>query len=406
VVPPDDDRRLHGARPDELVERESGFRALAVPEPADPGRQPLERHLLLGHPEPAVERGLVGEELDERLVRPEDVRRVARQRDPPERPGALAEERADERGHEAGEVEGIDHPCLLRLRPDVVPVVEDDRALPLEGEHRPDLVGHRAHGAPDVRLGLGGPEHERIVERDLGGDIAVERVVGGGLVRDDIEALALRGPRRLDLRGVPHERDRQGLPSRGRQAGEREGGIGRVGHLVHVADLVATACPGLVHLDAERNALVHRHRERLGAAHPAEARGEHDAPAQRPTEVLPRALAERLVRALEDPLGPDVDPGAGRHLAVHHQAGPLELAEMLPVRPLPDEVRVRDEDARGPRMRPEDAHRLARLDEERLVVRQPPQLPDDRVERLPAARRAAGAAVHDEAVRVLRDLRV
>ena len=49
---------------------------------------------------------------------------------------------------------------------------------------------------------------------------------------------------------------------------------------------------------------------------------------------------------------------------------------------------------------------LPRLDEERLVVAEAAQLADDRVERLPAPRGAAGAAVDDEVVRVLGDLRV
>src|SRR5450756_2913972 len=134
--------------------------------------------------------------------------------------------------------------------------------------------------------------------------------------------------------------------------------------------------------------------------------GEDHPPAQRPAEVLPGQLRERLVRALEDPLGPDVDPGAGRHLPVHHQAGPFQLAEVLPGRPLPHEVRVRDQDPGRPRMRPEDADRLAGLDEQRLVIGEHAQLADDRVERLPGARRPAGPAVDDERVGVLGDLGV
>ena len=49
-------------------------------------------------------------------------------------------------------------------------------------------------------------------------------------------------------------------------------------------------------------------------------------------------------------------------------------------------------------MRAKDAHRLAGLDEQRLVVLERAQLAHDRVERLPGARRAAGAAVDDEVV--------
>ena len=54
----------------------------------------------------------------------------------------------------------------------------------------------------------------------------------------------------------------------------------------------------------------------------------------------------------------------------------------------------------------EDADGLARLDEQRLVVAERAQLADDRVERLPGARRAAGAAVDDEVVGPLGDVGV
>ena len=114
---------------DQLVEREAGLRPLAVAEPADARRQPLERHPLLRHADPAAQRRVVGEELQHGLVGAPDVRRVARQRGPAERALALAEERPDERGHEAREVEGVRRrPGLLRLGPQVVAVVEGDRA--------------------------------------------------------------------------------------------------------------------------------------------------------------------------------------------------------------------------------------------------------------------------------------
>ena len=244
------------------------------------------------------------------------------------------------------------------------------------------------------------------MERDLGRDVARQRVVRGGLVRDDVEPLARLRPRRLDLRGVADERDRRGLAGGRRLPRHRQRLLRGVREPVHVADLVAALRAVLVHLDRDADALVHRHRQRLGAAHPAEARGEHHPSAQRPAEVLARELRERLVRALEDPLGADVDPGPRGHLAVHHQALLLELPEDVPGGPLAHEVRVGDQDPRRPLVGAEDRDRLARLDEERLVVGEAPQLADDRVERLPAAGRPAGPAVDDEVVGVLRDLRV
>ena len=57
------------AGPDQLVEGQPGLRPLAVAEPADPGGQALERDALLGHRDPAVEAGVVGEQLEDGLGR-------------------------------------------------------------------------------------------------------------------------------------------------------------------------------------------------------------------------------------------------------------------------------------------------------------------------------------------------
>ena len=128
------------AGPDELVEGEPGPRALAVAEPADPGRQALERDPRLGHLDPAMQAGVVGEQLEDGPIGPEDVGRVAGQRGPAERAATLAELRPDEGGHEARIVERVLDARLEGERAQVVAVVEDDRAGPLEGEHRLDVA--------------------------------------------------------------------------------------------------------------------------------------------------------------------------------------------------------------------------------------------------------------------------
>ena len=95
MVAPDHDRRRHVARAHELVDREARPGAVAVAEPADPRGQPLEGDPLGRELEPALEQRVVREELAERRVDRRDVGRVARERRPPERPDAAAEERPD-----------------------------------------------------------------------------------------------------------------------------------------------------------------------------------------------------------------------------------------------------------------------------------------------------------------------
>ena len=205
---------------------------------------------------------------------------------------------------------------------------------------------------------------------------------------------------------LPTSAIEDGVAGRGSSASPRQGFVGIAREAVDVPDLQPSARPIGVHLDREAHALVHRDRKRLRTAHPAEPGGEHDPASERPAEVLAGQLGERLVRALQDALGPDVDPRPGGHLAVHHQAFPLELAEMLPGRPAADEVGIGDQHAWCPGVRPEDADGLAALDEQRLVVGEAAQLADDRLVRLPAPRRATRAAIDHEVVRVLGDLRV
>ena len=103
-----------------------GLVALAVAQPADAGGQALEGDALLGHRDPAAQVVVVGEELEDAPGRCAAMSFGSpRQRHPAERALALAEQRPDVGGHEAGEVEGAVVAALARLVADGVAVVED-----------------------------------------------------------------------------------------------------------------------------------------------------------------------------------------------------------------------------------------------------------------------------------------
>ena len=202
----------------------------------------------------------------------------------------------------------------------------------------------------------------------------------------------------------PTERPR---PAAAARAHARERVVERVGRLVEVARLEPPLEPGRVDLDAEDGRVEHGRGERLRAAHAAEAGRQHRPPGEvAGAEVLLGRGGERLVRALQDPLGADVDPAAGRHLAEHRQPERLEAAELVPRRPARHEHRVRDQHARRARVRPEDADGLAALDEQRLVVAEVEQRADERAQALVVPRRLARAAVDDELLRPLGHLAV
>ena len=122
--------------------------------------------------------------------------------------------------------------------------------------------------------------------------------------------------------------------------------------------------------------------------------------------MLPRNRSERFVGSLQNALRADVDPRAGRHLAVHDQSRALELTEVVPRCPSTNEIAVGDEDARRPLVRAKDADRLTALDEQSLVVREIAKRAHDRIEGVPASCGASRAAIHDEIIGTLSDVRV
>ena len=200
------------------------------------------------------------------------------------------------------------------------------------------------------------------------------------------------------------DRDRLLLPAGALDHGQRL--VERGGLLVEIAG----AQP---HLDARGLAFDRQHRgaregrgERLRAAHAAEAGGEDPSAGERAAIVAAAQLGEGLVGALHDALAADVDPRARGHLAVHHQALPIELAEFVERRPVRHDVGVRDQHARRIGMGAEDADRLAGLHAQRLVGFERAQRRHDAVEALPVARRAADAAIDHELVRLLGHLRI
>ena len=129
-------------------------------------------------------------------------------------------------------------------------------------------------------------------------------------------------------------------------------------------------------------------------------------PSRLPPNLRRGERGERLEGALQDALAADVDPAAGRHLAVHRQALVLEVAEVLPRGPRGDQHRVRDQHAGCAGVGLEDPHGLARLDHQRLVGFERPQRAGDRVVARPVARGLARAAVDDQVVGPLGDVGV
>ncbi len=195
------------AAPHQFVEGQPRLVALAIAQPADARGQPLEVDALARHAHPAGEGLVLREEAQDLLVGAVDVFGIAGERHPAERALAATEERADERGHEAGEVHRVLDARAQRLPAQVVAVVEDDRAHLVEVEHRAHVLGHRVQRAALILLRVALAQLCRLVERQPGGNVAVERVVRGGLVGDEVHADATADDLREDLGGVAEQAD-------------------------------------------------------------------------------------------------------------------------------------------------------------------------------------------------------
>ena len=403
MVAADDDGADFATR-HHVVEGEAEPVALAEPDPADPCRQALEADAGARHVEPAVQVRVVGDQFPHPGIRAVDVLRIAAQRRPAEGADAAAEQRADIGGHEAWEAEGAGQPFLLRHLPDVVAVIHHLRTTRLEVQHRLDMRDHAALR----RRGDGGrvafPLRSPLRQRPAGREVAVRRVMRAGLVGDDVGDDAAADQLREDLRRVAQQADGDRPLLRARRADHRQRGVEVVGAVVEVAGLQPL-------LDARRPAFDREHGragedagQRLRPAHAAEPAGQDPPPAEVAAEMLPAAFDKGLVGALHDPLAADVDPGPRGHLAVHHQAFPIELGEVLPARPAGHQVGIGDQHARRIGMGLEDADRLAGLHQQRLVVAQPAERGDDRLVAFPVARGAADAAIDHEFAGLLRDL--
>ncbi len=276
----------------------------------------------------------------------------------------------------------------------------------MEVQHGSHVLGHGCLGGLLDALRIGGAAVLPIAERPALGQVAVDGIVRRGLVGDEVGAHAAAHELGKDVGGVAEQADGDRLLLLAGLLDHRQRFVERLGLRVEIAGAQAHLDAARLAFDGEHGGAGHDGGERLRAAHAAEARGQNPFAGEAAAVVLAAGFDEGLVGALHDALAADVDPRAGRHLAVHHQALAIELVEVRPGRPVRHEVGVGDQHARRVGVRAEDADGLAGLHEQRLVGFELAQRGDDAVEAFPVARGAADAAVDDEFVRLLGDVGV
>src|SRR5262249_30366606 len=102
MVAADDDWGFHATAADQFIERQARLGPLAAPEPADPRRKSLKRYPFAREPNPPRQMLVLRKQLENRLIRRRDIRRVARKCTPSEWPGAFAKQRSDEFRYKPG----------------------------------------------------------------------------------------------------------------------------------------------------------------------------------------------------------------------------------------------------------------------------------------------------------------
>ena len=227
-------------------------------------------------------------------------------------------------------------------------------------------------------------------------DVAIERIVGTGLIGHDVDVHAAAHDFRQDVGAIAHQAYGQGTLLAPRRFTERQGFVEILGELVAIASVDAALDAGAVDVDGQNHAAIQRDRQWLRAAHAAHAAGDDELAGEGSAEVALGERGEGLERALQDALRADVDPASRGHLAVHHQALAVEFVKVLPVGPFADKIRVGNDHARGHVVGGKDGHGLAGLDQKGFIVAEMFEFAHDGVKAFPVARGAADAAVDDQ----------
>jgi hypothetical protein len=170
--------------------------------------------------------------------------------------------------------------------------------------------------------------------------------------------------------------------------------------------LNATLDSGGVNINSQEYRTVKSSRERLSATHSSHTAGHHEFAAQVSAEMSVGHCRKCFKGALNDSLCADINPTAGGHLAVHHQALTFQLVEVFPVGPGAYQIRVGDQNARRIFVSAKHADRLAGLDQQGLIVLELLQFANDCVKRAPVACSFSRAAVNNQIFRTFRYVRI
>src|SRR5579883_2901937 len=330
MVAPNDNRCRNLTLADKLIDRHTKFCPLPVAKPADARRQALEADALLREFNPAVQTCIFREQFKNKPVCADNVLRVTGECDPAKWAFSLAEKWTNVFGHKSRNFIGIFYTCDPGLGTQVVAVIKGNCTSPFQFQHRLYMLGHGAHRTQLVFFRIALTQLNSFAQVHPIRNISLERIMRAGLVSQKIRNNVAANQLRQHVSYIGHQPNRTRLALAPGSIQYLQRFIKRMRNVVAVSTGQALLNARRINIDSEKACPIHSGCQGLRATHSAHS-ARNDKLTIQAAKMSAACLGKSLVCSLHDALTANVDPRAGSHLAIHHQALLFELVKMFPV---------------------------------------------------------------------------
>src|SRR6516162_1106857 len=243
------------------VESQPDALPLLQSEPTNAGWQSLKPNMSAGFVQPIVQEGIVRYEFAHLFISAIDIFRVPGKCYPPERSFASAEQRPHVRLDESGIGERIIHTYVLRHCPDIIAVIESDHTPFFERQNGANLFRHSALRCFSCTARVSLPALNPFLDGPSERQIAVDRIVGRGLVRHNVGEHASIENLLVNFGGISDKPDRDRLAFLVRSLNYRKGLIKAGSAAVEIAGALAELDAARLAFDDQNRGARHRGRQ-------------------------------------------------------------------------------------------------------------------------------------------------
>ena len=226
------------------------------------------------------------------------------------------------------------------------------------------------------------------------------------MVGDDIRFGAPPNKFREYFSGVAEKPDRFCFSCGCPAVDQTECVIEAIGFLIDISRAQPKIDAVFIAFDGETTGARHDGRKRLSAAHSAKAARKDPFSIEVAVIVLAPCFGESFISTLNNTLRSDVYPRTRSHLPIHHQPLLIEIIEVIPICPVRDDVRIRNQNPRRVFMRSKYANWFARLDDQCFLFAERFQRIQNLVEIRPGARGPANATIDNQLIGVFGNISI